>query len=391
MRRLGYPFIFMAALALTAATGFAKDGKLKIKVVPKHAYVFVDEKAIREGSEDIRLAPGKHAVAVVNYGYKAFTQDVTIESDKTVDLKVTLEAYGGPVSSPFGQIEFRKGDRHSAVLLNGTTSSYFAGNVGAANHGWWWHRSLLVPPGPYQITVTRRGSDVWSGDVSIVANQKVSIDLARSGAQTAKVKEDLTNLTNVPRYKGGWMSDLIAVAGVTGTFNVAPASINCGQSSTLNWQTSETVGPNGAVPANGSQTVTPRTTTFYVFNVAGPGGIFQGAGGVNVNTRLDASLSANPTELHYQEIGDKVITQESSTLTWSTTNADSISIDPVGVVDPSGTQTVTGEPRKTDIGPVDESTTYTLRATNVCGGAATRTVTIHISGSVEPVPERAKP
>ena len=36
---------------------------------------------------------------------------------------------------------------------------------------------------------------------------------------------------------------------------------------------------------------------------------------------------------------------------------------------------------------MDESTTYTLNATNVCGGSATQTAAIHILGSIEPIPE----
>ena len=148
-----------------------------------------------------------------------------------------------------------------------------------------------------------------------------------------------------------------------------------------------TISGIGTVPTSGSQSVTPHATTTYDFNAAGPGGMVKGSGTVNVNTKVDASLSANPAELHYRKIGDKVITQESSTLSWSTSNADSINLDPVGKVDPSGSQTVKGEPKKTDIGPVDESTTYTLAATNVCGGSATQTAAIHITGSIEPIPE----
>jgi hypothetical protein len=374
-----------------ATAGFAQDGKLKIKVIPKHAYVFVDGKAIRDGSETISLSTGKHVVVVLNYGYKISTQDVNIDSGKTTDLNVTLEANGGAVNGPYGQIELKGGDSHAAVLLNGKTPSYFVGHVGATNHDWWWHRNLLVPPGTYHVDVTKNGSDVWTGDVTVAANQKVSIDLTKSGAQTAKDKKNLAKLTSEPRYKGGWISDTIAVAGVTGNFSLAPTSINCSQSSTLTWQTAETVDATisgiGTVPTSGSQSVTPHATTTYDFNAAGPGGMVKGSGTVNVNTKVDASLSANPAELHYRKIGDKVITQESSTLSWSTSNADSINLDPVGKVDPSGSQTVKGEPKKTDLGPVDESTTYTLAATNVCGGSATQTAAIHITGSIEPIPE----
>jgi hypothetical protein len=391
MRRLGYLAILAVAMIFCATAGFAQDGKLKIKVIPKHAYVFVDGKAIRDGSETIPLSTGKHVVAVMNYGYKTSTQDVNIDSGKSTDLKVTLEANGGAVNGPYGQIELKGGDSHAAVLLNGKTPSYFVGHVGATNHDWWWHRNLLVPPGTYHVDVTKNGSDVWTGDVTVAANQKVSIDLTKSGAQTTKDKKNLAKLTSEPRYKGGWISDTIAVAGVTGNFSLAPASINCSQSSTLTWQTTETVDATisgiGTVPTSGSQSVTPHATTTYDFNAAGPGGMVKGSATVNVNTKVDATLSANPAELHYRKIGDKVITQDSSTLTWSTSNADSISLDPAGKVDPSGSQTVKGEPKKTDIGPVDESTTYTLNATNVCGGSATQTAAIHITGSVEPLPE----
>ena len=391
MRRLGYLLTLVVAMMFCATAGFAQDGKLKIKVIPKHAYVFVDGKAIRDGSETISVSTGKHVVAVMNYGYKTSTQDVNIDSGKTTDLNVTLEAAGAAVNGPYGQIEFKGGDSHAAVLLNGKTPSYFVGHVGATNHDWWWHRNLLVPPGTYHVDVTKNGSDVWTGDVTVAANQKVSVDLTKSGAQTTKDKKDLAKLTSEPRYKGGWISDRIAVAGVTGNFSLAPASINCSQSSTLTWQTTETVDATisgiGTVPSSGSQSVTPHATTTYDFNAAGPGGMVKGSGTVSVNTKVDASLSANPAELHYRKIGDRVITQDSSTLNWSTTNADSISLDPVGKVDPSGSQTVKGEPKKTDLGPVDESTTYTLTATNVCGGSATQTAAIHILGSIEPIPE----
>jgi len=391
MRRLGYLVILAVAMMFCATAGFAQDGKLKIKVIPKHAYVFVDGKAFRDGSETIPLSTGKHVVVVLNYGYKTSTQDVNIDSGKSTDLKVTLEAAGAAVNGPYGQIEFKGGDSHAAVLLNGKTPSYFVGHVGATNHDWWWHRNLLVPPGTYHVDVTKNGSDVWTGDVTVAANQKVSIDLTKNGAQTTKDKKNLAKLTSEPRYKGGWISDMIAVAGVTGNFSLAPSSINCSQSSTLTWQTAETVDATisgiGTVPTSGSQSVTPHATTTYDFEASGPGGMVKGSGTVNVNTKVDATLSANPAELHYRRIGDKVITQESSTLSWSTSNADSINLDPTGKVDPSGSQTVKGEPKKTDLGPVDESTTYTLNATNVCGGSATQTAAIHITGSVEPIPE----
>jgi hypothetical protein len=397
MRRFGILFTLLVTLAISATTVFAQDGKLKIKVIPKKAYLFVDGKAIREGSETIPLPAGKHTVVVVNYGYKISTQDVNIDAGKTTPLTVTLEAYGGPVNGPFGQIEFKGGDSHSAVLLNGKAPTYFPGHVGATNHDWWWHRNLYVPPGTYHVDVTRNGTDSWTGDVTVVANQKVSIDLSKSGAQKTKDKKDLAKLTSVPRYKGGWISDHIAVAGVTGSFSAAPTDINCGQTSTLTWQSTEaadvSISGIGAVAASGTQSVTPHQTTAYNYEADGPGGIVRGSGTVNVNTKVDASLSVNPAEVHYRKIGEKVLTQDSSTLTWQSSNADNVSIDPIGKVDPSGSQTLKAEPKDSSQVPdgqpirtIDETNTYTLNATNVCGGSATQTAALHITGTVEPIP-----
>ncbi|MGH9828685.1 MAG: PEGA domain-containing protein [Blastocatellia bacterium] len=82
MRRIGFLFSLVVAVAMVASASFAQDGKLRIKVTPKQAYVFVDGKAINDGSHTMSLSAGKHTVAVVNYGYKISTQDVNVEAGK---------------------------------------------------------------------------------------------------------------------------------------------------------------------------------------------------------------------------------------------------------------------------------------------------------------------
>jgi hypothetical protein len=97
-------------------------------------------------------------------------------------------------------------------------------------------------------------------------------------------------------------------------------------------------------------------------------------------------LSASSTEAKYQRIGDKVLTQESAKLNWSTSNTDSVSLDPFGSVDPTGTRDVQLTPTQTSDGTVNQTFTYTLNATNVCGGSEVKTVSIHLTGSIEPAP-----
>jgi len=76
--------------------------------------------------------------------------------------------------------------------------------------------------------------------------------------------------------------------------------------------------------------------------------------------------------------------QGTADLQWSAANADSVTIDPVGAVTGnSGKQSVQVSPTQTSVGPLDETQTYKLTATNVCGGSDTKTVAVHVTGSIE--------
>ncbi len=384
------------AVALGATATFAQDGTLKPNLSPKQAYIFVDGNAIREGNHNIKLSPGKHTVEVVNYGYKSVTQDVNIEAGKTTPLDVKLEPVSGTVAGPFGDVQFKGDDERAAVLSNGATPAYFVGHVDEFNWDWIWHQNLLLPPGTHHITVTRMGKTIWSGDVKVEANKKVTIDLGKNGEQKTTDWKQGEKLKDLSRFKVGVASAQIAVAPVTGQFSASTSQINCGQSATLNWQTSETAEANisgiGTVQPSGSQSVSPHATTTYDFTASGPGGTVKNSATVDVNTKVDASITANPSELHYRKIGDKLLTQDSSTLSWQTSNADSITVDGKTVA-ATGTQTIQAAPSDTSPIPeggqprtIDENKSYTLNATNVCGGSATQTATVHITGSVEPIP-----
>jgi hypothetical protein len=401
MRRLGYLLTLLLAMGLCSTISFAQDGKLKVKVTPKQAYVFVDGQAIRDGSQSVSLPAGKHTVVVVNYGYKMESRDVNIDAGKSTPLEVTLTAYGGPVAGPFGLVMIERGpwtsaDAQAAVLSEGTKPDYFVGHVDEFNHDWWWHQNLLLPPGTHHLTVTLKGKTLFSGDVNVVANKKTVIHLNQNGKQTTADWPRGEKLKDLARFKAGTASATVAVAPVTGSFSVSAANINCGQTSALNWQSTDAVDANisgiGAVQPSGNQTVEPHATTTYDFSATGPGGTVKGTGTVNVNTAVQASLSANPTELKYRKIGEKVLAQDSSTLTWNTSNASNVTLDG-NQVQPSGNQTVKPDPSNTGQVPegqptrtIDENKTYTLNATNVCGGSGTQSASLHITGTVEPIP-----
>lgn len=382
------PFLAMVVALMSAAPAFAQNGKLKIKVSPKQAYVFVDGNAVREGGQTIKLPAGSHSVGVYNYGYASQTQNVDITSGKTTDLDVKLQASGGSVSGPFGDIEL-KGDRKAAVLLNGKTPAYFVGHVDEFDWNWLWHQRLLVKPGTYQIDVTRNGQAVWSGPVTVQAGQRVTVQLHDGKTSTKNWKQGNT-LGAQPRFKAGMASSTVAVAPVSGTFSASPTQINCGDSSTLTWSSTDAVDVNitevGAVQASGTQSVSPKKTTTYNFSATGPGGTATQGETINVNIQPTATLSLNPTEVRYHKIGDKVKEDGTSTLSWTSSNASSVNIDPIGSVQTNGSQQVTAQPKQQSVGPIDENQTYTMTATNVCGGSATQTANLHITGSIEPKP-----
>ncbi|MFZ0580813.1 MAG: OmpA family protein [Candidatus Acidiferrales bacterium] len=396
MRRIGYIFTLALVLALSATASFAQDGKLKIKVTPPQAYVFVDGNAIRDGSHSMKLAAGKHTVVVVNYGFKISTQDVNIEAGKTTDLNVALEAYGDKVGGPWGRVYISGTDTRAAVLSEGKTPGYFVGHVDEFDNDFWlWKQELLLPPGTHHLTITRGGKELWSGDVNVEAGKKVSIDVGKNKQVTSdwsKRDADLTKKAPLPRFHAGIASATIVIAPVKATMTNSSANINCGQSTNLEWQTTDAVDVSidngvGNVASSGSQAVSPHATTTYTMTATGPGGKVTGTEAVNVNTAVTATLAANPTELHYLKMGDKVITDDSGTLTWTTSNADSVNIDPIGKVDLNGSQAIKADPTKQDMGGVDETHTYTMTATNVCGGSSTQTAAVHVTGSIEPVPE----
>ncbi len=364
-------------------------GKLKVHVKPKQAYVFVDGKAIRDGSQTIRLAAGNHNVSVYNYGYQPKTENVHIDAHKKADLNIALQSSGGAVSGPFAEIEF-KGDPRAAVLLNGQTSAYFVGHVDEFNWDWIWHQRLLVRPGAYQVTVTREGNTIWSGPVTAKAGQHLTVYLDQNGRTKTQDWKAGLNMAPQPRFKVGIASATIPIAPVSAQLSAQNDHLTCGQSTSLNWNSANAVDTSisgmGEVAAQGSRPVTPAHDMNYVLTAKGPGGEVSRTIAIDDNTQPTATLELSQPEITYHKVGDKVVEPDSATLTWSTSNANSATVEPFNSSATSGSQTVTPAITQTSRGPVNEDFTYTLTASNACGGSITRTATLHVMGSIDPPP-----
>jgi len=139
-------------------------------------------------------------------------------------------------------------------------------------------------------------------------------------------------------------------------FSAEPQEIQQGDSSTLAWTTADADSVVidqgiGSVSQSGSQNVSPQETTVYTLAATGTGGTTAESAAVTVHVPPTVSMSADP---------DTVAIGESSTLIWSSTKAESCTIEPdIGTVNPNGS---------IQVSPT-ETTTYTITAVGSGGSA----------------------
>lgn len=154
----------------------------------------------------------------------------------------------------------------------------------------------------------------------------------------------------------------------TVTITASPASITSGQSAVLTWSSTNATSVSinqgiGTVAVSGTRSVSPTATTTYTVTATNSVGSVTATATVTLTTATPplptAALTASPTS---------IASGAAATLSWSTTNATSVSINQsIGTVATSGTRSVSPA----------ASTTYTLTATNATGSVtATTTVTI---------------
>jgi phospholipase C len=164
----------------------------------------------------------------------------------------------------------------------------------------------------------------------------------------------------------------------TATLTASPTSITNGQTATLTWTTTNATGASidngigGVQPVSGgSITVHPSTTTTYTLTATGPGGTATAQATVTVGTGQSpptATLVASPTS---------IMSGQTATLTWTTTNATSASIDNgIGAVQPVSGGSITVQPSKT--------TTYTLTATGPGGTVTAQAIVTVGTGQLPP-------
>ena len=162
---------------------------------------------------------------------------------------------------------------------------------------------------------------------------------------------------------------------IINSFLANPTGITVGDSSNLSWSvtdaTSVTINQSiGSVALISTTTVSPTTTTTYTLTATNAAGSVTATTTITVNPVAEApiinSFLANPTGI---TVGD------SSNLSWSVTDATSVTIDN-GIGSVALISTTTVSPTTT--------TTYTLTANNAAGSVtATTTITVNPAATLE--------
>ena len=150
------------------------------------------------------------------------------------------------------------------------------------------------------------------------------------------------------------------------TFNAQPATVTSGTSTVLSWNASNASSVSitglGTFPATGSVKVTPTATTTYTATAAGPGGTTASTTTVTVSQKVAPTISFNAQP-------STIANGASSILSWTTTNATSVSIAGLGNFPANGSTSVTPS----------TTTTYTATAQGA-GGTAQAPATVTVQG-----------
>jgi hypothetical protein len=372
-------------------------GQLRVIVTPEEAYIWVDDKAASHRTTTLKLTPGEHKITVYNYGYQPETRKVNMLTGQRDQLTVNLKPAGKPVSGPWGRIQIEGVHGDALVFLNGTTPEFFVGHVDEMNNHIFSEQQLIVPVGKHQVHVlaNKAEKEIWAGTVEVKENERVVIYTKNPPDEQFVYKRwpEGEKLGHLKRFDASTSTATIAVAPVQGKLAVSHNQVKCDEPVTVSWDSTDAA--NTIVKANenplgyarnGAVETRPRQTTKYEFHAAGPGGIVNSDATVNVDTTVKTSLAPAASELRYVKVGDKVQEQGTTELKWKASNANSIKIDPVGTVTGAdGNQTIQPRPQRSSPGPIDETVTYKITATNVCGGEDTSVASVHLTGSIEPL------
>ncbi len=226
-----------------------------------------------------------------------------------------------------------------------------------------WGQQGYQPQPPPRQKKGEKGSDLWA---QIKKNRRIITKVSIPAGIVLLVIIIITAF-------GGEITKWFT-APTIGLFEVKPTMIIAGEQATIQWDikgatSSVSISPGiGNVPASGTKTVSPGSTTIYTLAASNLGG----------SARSTATLTVTgppPTIDNFSFNPDTISSGQSATLSWGVSNATSVSINPeIGNVEPSGTREVSPH----------ETTAYTLTVSNDVGNS-TRSATLTVYMTSAPI------
>jgi len=160
-----------AAILVTAAS--AQTGKLKTKIKPGDAAVFINGEYYGHADEfngpgqHLSLTPGEYKLRCTLAYYQDHEETVTIEpGEKTVVKHQMAPSDEERPTGPFAKVKLKvQPDEDVAVLINGR----FIGHADEFNAP---GQTLLLKPGTYKIELRKTGYQTHTTTLEAQANQK---------------------------------------------------------------------------------------------------------------------------------------------------------------------------------------------------------------------------
>ncbi|MBI4817459.1 MAG: DVUA0089 family protein [Deltaproteobacteria bacterium] len=326
--------------AFTASAGsVARGGKVTLSFdVLNAASVHI----VADPGGDLNVPEGELVGVVESQPLEATTTfTLTAEgggSTATKQLMVSVDAPAQPVIVKF------ESDRGTATAGERVSLSFEATNASSIS-------IVAAPGGPITVPLGIFQGSVFSNPLA-----------------------ETTEFTLTATGPGGSASSSVTVTVVTTpgpaeilSFLVTPSAISSGQTATLSWETRNATSVRisasnvDIVPAGtrlvDSEPVSPTLTTTYVLEAIGP------TGPVTAQAVLSVTTPAAPAIVSFTASPTLLSLGQSTTLSWTVTNAASVEIR-VGAQVLSSSSSLTGTFVHT---PPLGSTTYVLRATNPDG------------------------
>ncbi len=159
-----------------AQNGEPLTGKLKLKVSPGRAGVFIDGKYVGPAANHkigrtYKVTAGDHEVTLVDPRYEEMKSKITIHAGETVSISQKLKALP-EAKGPFGKMKFVGFDKYAAVYLNG---KFYAHADELSN----FTQGMLIQPGEYTVRVEPQNGDPAQEETVKVEQGKTATIKAR--------------------------------------------------------------------------------------------------------------------------------------------------------------------------------------------------------------------